>query len=79
MNLWAIQRDVAMDGGDVSHLVATAFFEYANPYLGIADYHHFVAYFDIAIKQSYYTKFSHQRNIRALFSHGCTTLCQLFE
>ncbi len=29
MNLWAIQWDAAMDGEDVSHLVATTFLEYA--------------------------------------------------
>jgi hypothetical protein len=28
MNIWAIQRDAAMDGRDVSRLVATAFLEY---------------------------------------------------
>jgi hypothetical protein len=57
MNLWAIQRDVAMDGEDVSRLVATAFLEYANLDLGIADYRHLAAYFGGAIKQNYCTKF----------------------
>jgi hypothetical protein len=57
MNLWAIQRDVAMDGEDVSRLVATAFLEYANLDLGIADYRHLVAFFGGAIKQNYCTKF----------------------
>ncbi|CAK9228751.1 unnamed protein product [Sphagnum troendelagicum] len=50
MNLWAIQRDAAMDGEDVSRLVATAFLEYANLDLGIADYRHLAAYFGGAIK-----------------------------
>jgi hypothetical protein len=40
MDLWAIQRDVAMDGEDVSYLVATAFLEHVNLDLGIADYRH---------------------------------------
>ncbi len=57
MNLWAIQRDAAMDGEDVSRLVATAFLEYANLDLGIADYRHLAAYFGGAIKQSYCTEF----------------------
>jgi hypothetical protein len=57
MNLWAIQRDAAMDGEDVSCLVATAFLKYANLDLGIADYRHLAAYFGGAIKQSYCTKF----------------------
>jgi hypothetical protein len=57
MDLWAIQRDVAMDGEDVSHLVATAFLEHANLDLGIVDYRHMVTYFGGAIKQSYCTKF----------------------
>ncbi len=57
MDLWAIQRDVAMDGEDVSRLVATAFLEHANLDMGIADYRHLAAYFNGAIKQSYCTKF----------------------
>jgi hypothetical protein len=57
MNLWAIQRDAAMDGENVSRLVATAFLEYANLDLGIADYRHLAAYFSSAIKQSYCTEF----------------------
>jgi hypothetical protein len=57
MDLSAIQRDFAMDGEDVSHLVATAFLKHANLDLGIVDYHHMVAYFGGAIKQSYCTKF----------------------
>jgi hypothetical protein len=57
MNLWAIQRDAAMDGEDVSRLVANAFLEYVNLDLGIADYRHIVAYFGNAIKQSYCTEF----------------------
>jgi hypothetical protein len=46
-----------MDGGNVSHLVATAFLKYANLELGIADYRHLAVYFGNAIKQSYCTKF----------------------
>ncbi len=57
MNIWGIQGDVAMDGQDVSRLVATAFLEYANLDLRIVDCHHLVVYFGNAIKQSYYTKF----------------------
>jgi hypothetical protein len=57
MNVWAMERDAAMDGGDVSSLVATAFLEHANLDLGIADCRHFAAYFDNAIKQSYCTEF----------------------
>jgi hypothetical protein len=56
MDIWAIQRDVAMDGQDVSRFVATTFLKYANLDLGIANYH-LVAYFGDAIKQSYCTKF----------------------
>jgi len=56
-NLWTIQRNAAMDGEDVSRLVATAFLEYANLDLGITDYRHLAAYFGDAIKQSYCTKF----------------------
>jgi hypothetical protein len=56
-NLWAIQRDAAMDGEDVSRLVATAFLEYANLDLGIADYRHLVAFFGGAIKQNYCMEF----------------------
>jgi hypothetical protein len=57
MNLWAIQQDAAMDGEDVSRLVAMAFLERANLDLGIADYRHLAAYFRGAIKQSYRTEF----------------------
>jgi len=57
MNLWAIQRDAAMDGEDVSRLVAIAFLEYANLDLGIADYRHLAAYFGGTIKQSYCMEF----------------------
>jgi hypothetical protein len=57
MNVWAIQRDVAMEGGHVSHLVATGFLEHANLDLGIANYRHLVAYFGGTIKQYYCTKF----------------------
>jgi hypothetical protein len=46
-----------MDGEDVSHLVATAFLEYANLDLGSADYRHLVAFFGGAIKRSYWTEF----------------------
>jgi hypothetical protein len=56
MNIWAIQRDVDMDGEDVSCLVTTTFLEYANLDLRIANYH-LVAYFSSAIKQSYGTEF----------------------
>jgi hypothetical protein len=56
-NVWAIERDAPMDGGDVSSLVATAFREHANLDLGMANYRHLVAYFDGSIKQSYYTEF----------------------
>jgi hypothetical protein len=57
MNLWAIEQDAAMDGEDVSRLVAGAFLEHANLDIGITDYHHLAAYFGGAIKQSYCTKF----------------------
>ncbi len=57
MNIWAIQQDAAMDGENVSCLVATTFFEYANLNLRIADYHHLAAYFGGAIKQSYCIEF----------------------
>jgi hypothetical protein len=50
MNIWAIQRDAAMDGQNVSHLVAIAFLEYVNLDLGIADCCHLVVYFSGAIK-----------------------------
>jgi hypothetical protein len=50
MDLWAIQRDVAMDDEDVSRLVTTAFLERANLDLGIADYRHLAPYFSSAIK-----------------------------
>jgi hypothetical protein len=57
MNLWTFQRNAAMDGEDVSCLVAIAFLKYVNLDLGITDYRHLVAYFGGAIKQSYCTKF----------------------
>jgi hypothetical protein len=57
MNIRAIQRNAAMDGGDVSRVVATTFLEYANLDLKIAYYRHLAAYFGGAIKQSYCTKF----------------------
>ncbi len=57
MNLWAIERDAAMDGGNVSRLVAGAFLEHANLDIGIANYRHLAAYFGDAIKQSYCTEF----------------------
>ncbi len=57
MNLWAVQRDAAMDGENVSRLVATAFLEHVNLDLGLADYRHLAAYFGGAIKQSYCTEF----------------------
>jgi hypothetical protein len=56
-NLWAIERDAAMNGGNVSRLVAGAFLEHANFDIGIADYCHLAAYFGGAIKQSYCTEF----------------------
>jgi hypothetical protein len=56
-NVWAIERDAPMDGGDVSGLVATAFREHANLDLGMADYRHLAAYFGGSIKQSYCTEF----------------------
>jgi hypothetical protein len=40
MNVWAIQRDAAMEGRHVSRLVAAGFLEHANLDLGIADYRH---------------------------------------
>ncbi len=51
------QQDAAMDGQDVSRLVAIAFMEYANLDIRIADYRHLTTYFGGAIKQSYCTKF----------------------
>jgi len=57
MNIWAIQQNATMDGQNVSHLVATTFLEYANLDLGIANYHHLIAYFSSAIKQSYCIEF----------------------
>jgi len=50
MNIWAIQQDVAIDGQDVFHLMATTFLKYANFDLGIVDYHHLDVYFGDAIK-----------------------------
>jgi hypothetical protein len=49
-NLWALQRDVAMDGEDVSRLVAIAFLKYANIDIRIVDYRHLAAYFGDALK-----------------------------
>jgi hypothetical protein len=48
--LWALQRDVAMDGEDVSRLVAIAFLKYANIDIRIVDYRHLAAYFGDALK-----------------------------
>jgi hypothetical protein len=56
-NVWAIERDAPMDGGDISSLVATAFREHANLDVGMADYRHLAAYFGGSIKQSYCTEF----------------------
>ncbi|CAK9208412.1 unnamed protein product [Sphagnum troendelagicum] len=53
MNLWTIQRDAAIDGKDVSRLVAMAFLEHANLDLGMADYRHLAAYFGGAIKKNH--------------------------
>ncbi len=50
MNIWAIQQYAAMDGQDVSRLVANAFLEYANLDLGITDYCHLAAYFGDTMK-----------------------------
>jgi hypothetical protein len=50
MDLWAIQRNVAMDGEDVSCLVTMAFLEHTNLDLGIANYCHVAAYFGGAMK-----------------------------
>jgi hypothetical protein len=57
MNVWAIQRDAAMEGGHVLRLVVAGFLEHANLDLGIVDYRHLAAYFGGAIKQSYCTEF----------------------
>jgi len=57
MNVWAIEGDAAMDGRNVSRLVAITFFKHTNLDLRITDYRHLVAYFGGTIKQSYYTKF----------------------
>jgi hypothetical protein len=57
MNIWVIQQNAAMDGQNVSHLVATAILEYANLDLRITNYHHLVANFGDTIKQSYCTEF----------------------
>jgi hypothetical protein len=74
MNLWAIQRDAAMDGEDVSRLVATAFLEHANLDLGIADYRHLAIYFGGAIKQSYCTEFP----IDKTSGHSSTTTARQY-
>jgi hypothetical protein len=55
MKLSAIEQDAAMDGGDVSRLLAGASLEHANLDIGIANYRHLAAYFGHAIKQSYCT------------------------
>jgi hypothetical protein len=57
MNVWAIQQDAAMDGGDITRLVATAFLKSTNLDIRIADYHHPTAYFGNTIEQSYCMKF----------------------
>jgi hypothetical protein len=72
MNLWAIQRDAAMDGKDVSCLVTIAFLEYANLDLRIVDYRHLATYFGNAIKQSYCTKFP----IDETSGHSSTTVAR---
>jgi hypothetical protein len=69
MNVWAIQRNAAMEGGHVSRLVAVGFLEHANLDLGITDYCHLVAYFGDAIKQSYCTEFPIDETSR----HSSTT------
>jgi hypothetical protein len=74
MDLWAIQRDAAMDGEDVSRLVATAFLEHANLDLGIADYRHLATYFGGAIKQSYCTEFP----IDETSGHSSTTAARQY-
>ncbi len=70
MNIWAIQRDVTMDGQDAFRLVAIAFLEYANLDIRIVDYRHVVAYFGSAIKQSYCTKFPIDKTL----GHSSTTV-----
>ncbi|CAK9205221.1 unnamed protein product [Sphagnum troendelagicum] len=75
MNLWAVQRDAAMDGEDVSRLVATAFLEHANLDLGFTDYRHLVAYFGGAIKQSYCTEFP----IDEMSGHSSTMTARQFD
>jgi hypothetical protein len=72
MNIWAFQRDATMGGQDVSHLVATAFLEYANLDIGIANHCHPIVYFGGAIKQSYCTKFPIDETLR----HFSTTVTQ---
>jgi hypothetical protein len=74
MNIWAMERDAAMDGGDVSNLVAVAFLEHANLDLGIVDYCHLATYFGGAIKQSYCTEFP----IDETSGHSSATLNPLF-
>jgi len=69
MNIWAIQQDVAMDGKNVSRLVATTLLEYANLDLGITKYRHVVVYFGGTIKQNYCTKFPIDETSR----HSSTT------
>jgi hypothetical protein len=59
MNVWAIQRDAAMEGGHVSRLVAAGFLEHANLDLGIADYRHLAAYFGGTIKKKLLHGISH--------------------
>jgi hypothetical protein len=56
-NLWAIRRDVVMDGENVFRLAAITFLEYANLDLRIANYRHLIAYFGGTIKKSYYMEF----------------------
>ncbi len=74
MNLWAIQRDAAMNGKDVSHLVATVFLKHANFDLGIANYHHLATYFGGAIKQNYCTEFPIDETSR----HSSTTAARQY-
>jgi hypothetical protein len=74
MNLWAMQRDAAMDSEDVSRLVAMAFLKHANLDLRIADYRHLAAYFSGAIKHSYCTKFP----IDETSGHSSTTAARQY-
>jgi len=72
MNIWVIQRNAAMDGQNVSHLVATVILEYANLDLRITNYHHLVTNFGDTIKQSYYTEFP----INETLGHSLATIAR---